>query len=118
MILIKSEEKISENYDNQLVKDKESIQLGKELRQKLQQTIDSVLKVSGNASLQCNNFILLRSLAVRNPYVDPLNIIQAELLKRLRDNHNNITSSNEKKILQDALLITINGIANGMRNSG
>ena len=118
MILIKSEEKISENYDNQLVKDEESIQLGKELRQKLRQTIDSVLKVSGNASLQCNNFILLRSLAVRNPYVDPLNIIQAELLKRLRDNHNNITSSNEKKILQDALLITINGIANGMRNSG
>ena len=118
MILIKSEEKISENYDIQLVKDKESLQLGQELRQRLRNTIDNVLKVSGNPSLQCNNFILLRSLAVRNPYVDPLNIIQAELLKRLRDEGNNVTSSSERKILQDALLITINGVANGMRNSG
>ena len=55
-------------------------------------------------------------MAVRNPYVDPLNIIQAELLRRLR--HDTPANEEEEVVLRDALLITINGIANGMRNSG
>jgi phosphoenolpyruvate carboxylase len=117
MILVKSEEKIAENYDKQLVTEPESLALGKELRTRLATTTSAVLKVSGNPSLQAKNVILLRSLMVRNPYVDPLNILQAELLRRLRDT--TVTRSEEERnILQDALLITINGIANGMRNSG
>eukprot|EP00595_Chromulina_sp_UTEXLB2642_P002938 CAMPEP_0196764744 /NCGR_PEP_ID=MMETSP1095-20130614/6774_1 /TAXON_ID=96789 ORGANISM="Chromulina nebulosa, Strain UTEXLB2642" /NCGR_SAMPLE_ID=MMETSP1095 /ASSEMBLY_ACC=CAM_ASM_000446 /LENGTH=748 /DNA_ID=CAMNT_0042121099 /DNA_START=563 /DNA_END=2809 /DNA_ORIENTATION=+ len=121
MILVKSEVKIAENYDKQLVHDNESITLGQELRTKLQVTSQAVLQVSGNPGLQSNNYLLLRSLAVRNPYVDPLNIIQAELLRRLRSNEEaveNKLSEEELNVLQDALLITINGIANGMRNSG
>lgn len=76
MILVKSEEKIAANYDKQLVTDPNSITLGQELREKMRKTSDAVLKVSGNVSLQSNNRILLRSLSVRNPYVDALNIIQ------------------------------------------
>lgn len=116
MILVKSDMKIAENYDAQLVKDAESIQLGKELHQKMALTINSVLQVSGNPQLQVNNPVLLRSLNVRNPYIDPLNVIQVEILRRLRfDEH---LSDEDRVILQDALLITINGIANGMKNSG
>lgn len=121
MILVKSEEKIAENYDKQLVSDKESLELGVELRNKLTETTRSVLQVSGNISLQQHNKILIRSLNVRNPYVDPLNVIQAELLKRLRQYEQAGTVASEDEellVLQDALLITINGIANGMRNSG
>lgn len=66
--------------------------------------------------MQCKNPTLLRSLQVRNPYVDPLNILQADLLRRLRQSEN--ISQDDLKILKDALLISINGIANGMRNSG
>jgi phosphoenolpyruvate carboxylase len=55
---------------------------------------------------------------VRNPYVDPLNVIQAELLRRLRQDSAQTLSASDQQKLQDALLITINGIANGMRNSG
>jgi phosphoenolpyruvate carboxylase len=116
MILVKSDLKIAENYDSQLVRDPESIALGKELRQKMALTIKSVLEVSGNSKLQVNNSVLLRSLNVRNPYIDPLNVIQVEILRRLRtDEH---LSEEDRGILQDALLITINGIANGMKNSG
>ena len=118
MILAKSEERIARNYDVQLVTDPESVALGNELRQKLLRTSETILKISGNKNLQQNNTFLLRSMDVRNPYVDPLNIIQAELLKRLRDPSVENLSSEDQKVLQDSLLCTINGIANGLRNSG
>jgi phosphoenolpyruvate carboxylase len=71
----------------------------------------------GNETLVVNNPILMASMGVRNPYVDPLNVIQAELLLRLRTKDEKMSEETER-VLQDALLITINGIANGMRNSG
>ena len=49
---------------------------------------------------------------VRNPYVDPINLLQVELLHRLRTDHD------QEGLLEDALLITINGIAAGLRNTG
>lgn len=116
MILVKSDSVIAENYDKQLVTDEDSIALGAELREKMQLTAESVLAVSGNERLQKGNLLLLNSLAVRNPYVDPLNVIQAELLHRLRSDTD--YSEEVRQEMQDALLITINGIANGMRNSG
>jgi phosphoenolpyruvate carboxylase len=122
MILVKSDIHIAANYDQQLVRDSDSLQLGQELREKMKLTIDSVLQVSGNQQLQQKNHVLLRSLTVRNPYIDPLNVIQAELLKRLRalneSNDKSEVKEKERQVMQDALLITINGIANGMRNSG
>ncbi|CAK9254070.1 unnamed protein product [Sphagnum jensenii] len=116
MILVKSEIRIAENYDNQLVHDEESRQLGKELRDRFKTTTEAVLLVSGNKELQSSNPILLQSMMVRNPYVDPLNVIQAELLRRLRTNDD--MSDHDREVLMNSLLITINGVANGMRNSG
>ena len=64
-------------------------------------------------------------MKVRNPYVDPLNVLQAEIMKRLRKStaEGLITplSSEEKDIkttLEDALIVSVNGIAQGMKNSG
>ena len=53
---------------------------------------------------------------VRNPYVDPLSVLQAEVLRRLRTD--DFETQDEQALLQDALVITINGIANGQKNSG
>jgi phosphoenolpyruvate carboxylase len=138
MILVKSDLAISQNYDAQLVRDSDSIKLGKELRERMVLAEKSVLEVvnGGHEVLQGgivdggddeklqyilgsrnDNSILMRSLSVRNPYVDPLNIIQAELLKRLRSD-TQYTTEEEKEEIRDALLITINGVAAGMRNSG
>ena len=58
-----------------------------------------------------DNPVLRRSIDVRNPYVDPINLVQVELLHRLR-------GSGGDERLRDALLVTINGIAAGMRNTG
>ena len=47
---------------------------------------------------------------MRNPYTDPLNLLQVELLARIRGGADGR--------IQDALLVTVNGIAAGMRNTG
>jgi phosphoenolpyruvate carboxylase len=61
--------------------------------------------------------VLFLNRAVRNPYVDALNILQVETLKRVRA-ADDISNEEEKKVLMDALLTTISGIANGMGNTG
>ena len=74
--------------------------------------------------------MLQRSMKTRYPYVDPLNIIQAEIMKRLR-RINVILSERDPKtegtskatemtktLLEDTLIVSINGISQGMKNSG
>ena len=68
------------------------------------------LSPSTNALLG-DNPMLARSLDNRLPYLDPLNHLQVELLKRLR-------AGDESEDLQHAVHLTINGIAAGLRNSG
>ena len=57
------------------------------------------------------NEVLARSIRLRNPYVDPLSLIQVELLRRKR-------AGEESEELNHALAATINGIAAGLRNTG
>ena len=60
--------------------------------------------------------MLRRSIDVRNPYVDPINLLQVELLRRLRSQSE--TRNEDEVWLRRALLVTINGVAAGMRNTG
>lgn len=59
-----------------------------------------------------------------NPYVDVLNVLQVEALRRIRDDDilrlskGDVRMGESKAMTEDALLVTINGIAAGMRNSG
>ena len=124
MIVSKTDFSISKNYDEQLV-DKtggDLMKLGEEVREKLVQTRQSILDITQSKDVAGVHVALQRaSSLIRHPYVDPLNVIQAELLKRLRTfNQRELTpeEEEEKEILQDALVISINGIAQGMRNSG
>jgi phosphoenolpyruvate carboxylase len=70
-----------------------------------------VLAVTGRQSLLADNPVLRRSITVRNPYVDPINLVQVELLRRLR-------RADGDERLRRAFLVTVNGIAAGMRNTG
>ena len=64
-----------------------------------------------------DNPVLRRSIDVRNPYVDPINLLQVELLRRLRSAARR-AHADEAVWLRRALLVTINGVAAGMRNTG
>jgi phosphoenolpyruvate carboxylase len=59
-----------------------------------------------------DNPVLRRSIDVRNPYVDPINLVQIELLRRLR------AGGAADEALRHAFVVTVNGIAAGMRNTG
>jgi phosphoenolpyruvate carboxylase len=110
MVLAKAEPHIAAQYDRHLVPPRLR-ELGHLLRQRLAQTIAAVLYITKHRELLEENPVLRRSINVRNPYVDPINLVQVELLRRLRD-------TGEDGRIRDALLVTINGIAAGMRNTG
>jgi phosphoenolpyruvate carboxylase len=111
MVLAKSEPSIAAHYDNVLVTDSKAKELGSEVRQSHLATEKAILDLTQHDGLASNNKILLRQLAVRNRYVDCLNVLQAETLKRIRKDEND-------QVLKDALLISITGVANGMGNTG
>jgi phosphoenolpyruvate carboxylase len=70
-----------------------------------------VLFLTGQTTLLEKNPVLARSIRLRNPYVDPLSLIQVELLRRKR-------AGEDDENLNYALAATINGIAAGLRNTG
>jgi phosphoenolpyruvate carboxylase len=109
MTLAKADSRIAAQYDR-LAPD-ELRPLGKEMRDRLARAVDAVLAVTGHQTLLEANAVLRRSIDVRNPYVDPINLVQVELLRRLR-------GKDPDPALFDAFVVTVNGIAAGMRNTG
>jgi phosphoenolpyruvate carboxylase len=116
MALAKADAGIAAQYDRHLVP-ADLLDLGNELRARLQQAIGVVLDITDHRQLLDNNPVLRRSIDVRNPYVDPINLVQVELLRRLRASRDHSMAEDEVR-LRRALLVTINGIAAGMRNTG
>ncbi len=110
MVLAKADPRIAAQYDRVLVPG-ELQPLGNELRGRLDKAITTVLAVTGHSDLVSDNPVLRRSIDVRNPYVDPINLVQVELLRRMRaEGHDNR--------LERALMVTMNGVAAGLRNTG
>lgn len=114
MILAKSEPHIAQHYDNLLVQDSKAKELGEEIRNIHKLTENAVLNLTNHQKLGENNNLLQRRLQTRNPYVDCMNVMQAEILMRIRKCDNEA----EEKILKEALLISITGISNGMGTTG
>jgi phosphoenolpyruvate carboxylase len=119
MALAKADAGIAAHYDRYLV-GPDLHDLGRELRARLIRAANAVLEITGHARLLEENAVLRRSIDVRNPYVDPINLIQVELLRRLRQRAQKDPSSEDADLVQlrRALLVTINGVAAGMRNTG
>ena len=117
MALAKADADIAAHYDRFLVPS-DLQHLGETLRARLAGAIDTVLAISRHTQLLEDNPVLRRSIDVRNPYVDPINLLQVELLRRLRSAEKADADESETDWLRRALLVTINGIAAGMRNTG
>ncbi|QUX91013.1 phosphoenolpyruvate carboxylase [Marinomonas sp. A3A] len=110
MVLAKAEPEIAEYYEKRLVG--EELQgLGRLLRGKLKQVSELVKVLKKQERLIEDNKTIRQSIDVRNPYIDPLHYLQAELLYRSRKDEDNAE-------VNKALMITMAGIASGMQNTG
>ncbi len=79
-------------------------------------TREAILRVTGHAELMDADPVIQRSVQLRNPYVDPLNYLQIEMLKRLRALDDPEGPDAER--FREVIVLTINGIAAGLRNTG
>lgn len=84
------------------------------IRDEYRRTEEMILTITGYNDLLDNEPWLQRSIRLRNPYVDPLNYMQVALLKRLlaEPQPDNVGE------LRDAVLVSVNGVAAGVRNTG
>lgn len=116
MALLKADMSIAARYA-QLVADRK---LGEQIFNRIAaehtQTQQALLAVSQQKRLLDNEKVLQRAIQLRNPYVDPLSLIQVGLLRRLRALPQ--VDSAERKTILDALRLSIVGIAAGLKNTG
>ncbi|MBX3315027.1 MAG: phosphoenolpyruvate carboxylase [Actinobacteria bacterium] len=83
------------------------------VREEFERTRAEVLAVLDEDELLARHVGLARTLRVRDAYLDPLHVLQVELLARARAERDH-----KDPVLHRALLLTVNGIANGLRNTG
>ncbi|MFQ3230294.1 phosphoenolpyruvate carboxylase [Reinekea sp.] len=111
MVIGKADGSIAAYYEQQLV-DPAYHSLGEVLRTDLKRSEVLLNEIKDQDMILASDPLLRQSINVRNPYTDPLNYLQAELLKRERN------SGQISQDLEQALKVTMAGISAGMRNTG
>lgn len=111
MVFAKSDSKMSRYYDENLI-DSKYLGIGENLRDQLKSDITTVLDIAHDDVLMQSLPEVAKNIALRNVYSNPLNLLQVELLRRCRKDENPMND------LEQALMVTISGIAAGMRNTG
>lgn len=113
MVLAKADASVVAYYEAHLAgNDAALCALGGVLRQRLQITVEALRRVYQGRELLENNPVLKRSISVRTPYIEPLHMLQAEIMQRRR------LAGEQDKSYDHALMVTIAGIAAGLRNTG
>jgi phosphoenolpyruvate carboxylase len=115
MTLAKADLAVTGRYVATLAPCPDSERIMTHLRGEFEQAVQAVLSITRSAHLLDHHPVLQRSIARRNPYVDPLNHLQIDLLRLYRQGEG--TPAAREQILH-ALLLSVNGIAAGMRNTG
>jgi phosphoenolpyruvate carboxylase len=109
-VLAKADMGIAEFYD-QLAAPQHRY-LANEIRREYELAEQHILAMKGCARLLDSEPTLQRSIRLRNPYVDPIHLMQVDLLKRWRG------GGREDRELFEALIASVNGIAQGLQGSG
>jgi phosphoenolpyruvate carboxylase len=110
MTIFKSDLKISKLYVNSLL-DKESITIYENIVNESSLVKSAIKKIKNSNELLSDNKVLKNTLNIRNAYLDPLSLIQITLMQKMKCS---TLTGEEKK----ALLLSINGLAAGLRNTG
>lgn len=111
MTLVKSSMEIARRYVDALV-DPSLHHIFEGIKDEQNQAVEQILKITGQNGLLDNQPVLKRTLAVREYYVDPLNYLQVSLLATHR------SSEVKDPSIERALLLSVNGVAAGLKNTG
>jgi phosphoenolpyruvate carboxylase len=111
MVLAKTDIHIASRYAELVTDAQLRDRIFGRIQSEMQRTVSNVLAISGQRELLERNPMLARSFRNRLPYIDPLNHLQVESLRRFR-------AGEQDEKVKRAILLTINGIAAGLRNSG
>ena len=85
------------------------------LMDEFNRTESAILEITGQKKLLAGEPVLLKSVELRNPYIDPLNYLQVEMMRRLRSGK---LSKTEDESTRAVVELTINGISGGLKNTG
>jgi phosphoenolpyruvate carboxylase len=116
MSLLKADMNIAALYSQLAPGQTSAQQIFDRVRAEYDRTVEAVLRATDHANLMDSDPIIQRSIQLRNPYVDPLNYLQVDMLRRLRALPDQ--ESAEAEALREVIVVTINGIASGLRNTG
>ena len=113
MVFNKADARISAAYDAGLVTDSLK-HFGETLRDELTFSMQALLSITGQDTIMESDPQGSESMSIRAAYLEPLHYLQIELLKRIRERGDDSAQSD----LERAMMVTIAGIAIGMRNTG
>ncbi len=112
MVLAKVDLGIAERYVDRLAVDRSAAErIFAAISEEHATTIRLLTEVTGSGDLLADNPVLARSITNRFPYLDPLHVLQVDLLQRLR-------AGDDSELVQRGIQLTLNAIATGLRNSG
>jgi phosphoenolpyruvate carboxylase len=111
MVLSKSDLAIASRYAGLVEDEALRAAIFGRIKQEWELTVRHLLAISGRDQLLADNPLLARSLRNRLPYMDPLNHLQVELLRRFR-------AGTADASVRQGIMLAINGLAAGLRNSG
>jgi len=92
------------------------LKLFETLAAEFERAVDALLVIRGHRELLDDTPVLQSAIELRNPYVDPLSLLQVSLLRRKRGSVDVDEKTREK--IDDALATTLSGVAQGLRNTG
>lgn len=122
LALIKADMSIAEAYAQNVSNPEVGQRILETIQKEYHATQEAILIITGREELMETSPWLKRSVVVRNPYVDPLNFIQVELMKRKADGPGQTESDREDAeylyAIEELLRLSIQGIASGLRTTG
>jgi phosphoenolpyruvate carboxylase len=117
LALAKSDMYVAQNYSELADDADERQRIWGRIAREFDRTRQALLDLSGGSELLSATPWFQGSVQVRNPYIDPLNLIQIELIRRRRSLPPE-TADEQAERLRDLLRLTVQGIAAGMRTTG
>jgi phosphoenolpyruvate carboxylase len=116
LTLLKADMRIAFRYALLVPEESIRVRIFDIMAEEFSRTEHSILEITGQKSLLEREPVLARSVQLRNPYIDPLNYIQVEMISRLRRLEDK--QSEEAASIRAVIELTINGVSGGLKNTG